>query len=233
MVTDDDIKRFASSLLEVYDAGMDIPAVSASLPELDTSVAYRIARQITALRENRGERRVGFKIGFTNRTIWPIYGVSGPMWGPVWNSTLHELSGAPVTLPNLPRPRLEPEIMFGLKSAARSGMPLERLAGCVDWVSHGFEVVFSPFPDWRFTGADTAAAFGLHGALYVGQRRRFDPDMVTALPGIRVELEGPENRRLSGVGSDVLDGPLQALEFLLDTLAADPDAPFPAAGQWH
>ncbi len=231
MVTSDDIEGFASSLLDAYDCGTQLPPISDSLPDLDAAVAYRIAHRITALRENRGEWRVGCKIGFTNRTIWPLYGVSGPMWGPVWNSTLHELPLAPVALPKLAQPRLEPEIIFGLGSTVYAGMPLSRLAECIDWISHGFEIVFSPFPDWRFTGADTAAAFGLHGALYIGQRQRFAPELAFSLPGMRVDLEGPGNRHLNGFGSDVLDGPLQALSFLLETLAADPDAPTLTAGQ--
>ncbi len=231
MIAQHNIEDLASSLLEAYDTGIQISPISGSFPELDTAVAYRIAHHISAQRMERGERRVGCKIGFTNQTIWPIYGVTGPMWGPIWNTTLHELSDRPVPLPDLPQPRLEPEIILGLKSAIDAGMPFKQIAECIDWISHGFEIVFSPFPDWRFTGADTAAAFGLHGALYVGERRQFVPDMVDTLSGMGIELEGPGNKRLIGSGSDVLGGPLQALRFLLDTLAGDPDAPPLTAGQ--
>ena len=34
--------------------------------------------------------------------------------------------------------------------------------------SHGFELVQSIFPDWKFTGPDTVAGYGLHGALFIG-----------------------------------------------------------------
>ncbi len=231
MVQPREIERFASSLLDVYDNGTQLSPISESLPELDTVIAYRIAHRITALREDRGERRVGCKIGFTNRTIWPLYGVSGPMWGPVWNSTLHELSDEPITLPNLPQPRLEPEIVFGIGANVHSRMSPDRLLDCIDWISHGFEIVFSPFPDWRFTGADTAAALGLHAALYIGRRQRFVPEMATSLPDMRIELAGPGNRCLSGSGSDVLGGPIQALGFLMDILSADPDSPALSEGQ--
>ena len=95
------------------------------------------------------------------------------------------------------------------------------LAGCIDWVSHGFEVVFSPFPGWRFSGADCAAAFGLHGALYLGPRLPLTQSIIDQLPRFRIELEGPGGKRLTGCGADVLDGPLRALGYLLDTLATD------------
>ena len=30
---------------------------------------------------------VGRKIGFTNRGIWPLYGVDAPMWAPLFDRT--------------------------------------------------------------------------------------------------------------------------------------------------
>ena len=218
------IETYTAELLEAYDAGRQIAPISDGDPAFDEKAAYRIAHEITELREARGERRVGRKIGFTNRTIWPIYGVSGPMWGPVWDTTLKEIGDGLHTLSPLPEPRLEPEIAFGLKSAPQAGMSEAELAGCVDWVSHGFEIVFSPFPGWRFSGADCAAAFGLHGALYLGPRSPLTQPIIDQLPRFRIALEGPDGKRLTGCGADVLDGPLRALGYLLDTLATDPGA---------
>jgi len=174
---------------------------------------------------------VGRKIGFTNRTIWPIYGVTGPMWGPVWDTTLNDIGDGLHTLPKVPEPRLEPEIAFGLKSAPQAGMSEAELAGCIDWVSQGFEVVFSPFPGWRFSGADCAAAFGLHGALYLGPRLPLTQSIIEQLPRFCIVLEGSGGKRLTGCGADVLDGPLRALGYLLDTLAADTGARQLGAGE--
>jgi 2-oxo-3-hexenedioate decarboxylase len=42
------------------------------------------------------------------------------------------------------------------------------LLACIDWVAHGFELVQSIFPGWKFSAPDAAAAFGLHGALLIG-----------------------------------------------------------------
>ncbi len=223
-VADAAIETYANELLKSFDAGRQIAPISDCDPAFDAEAAYRIAHEITALREARGERRMGRKIGFTNRTIWPIYGVSGPMWGPVWDTTLYEIGDGLHTLPTVPEPRLEPEIAFGLKFAPQPGMSEAELAGCVDWVSHGFEIVFSPFPGWRFAGADCAAAFGLHGALYLGPRLPLTQSIIDQLPRFRIELEGPGGKRLTGCGADVLDGPLRALGYLLDTLTAEPGA---------
>ncbi len=142
----------------------------------------------------------------------------------MWDTTLHEIGDGLHTLSTVPEPRLEPEIAFGLKSAPQAEMSEAELAGCIDWVSHWLEVVFSPFPDWRFSGADCAAAFGLHWALYLGPRLPLTQSIIDQLPRFRIELEGPGGKRLTGCGADVLDGPLRALGYLLDTLATDHSA---------
>ena len=218
------IEAYTAELLEAYDAGHQITPISDGDPAFDAEAAYRIAHEITALREARGERRVGRKIGFTNRSIWPIYDVTGPMWGPVWDTTLHDIGDGLHTLPNVPEPRLEPEIAFGLKYAPQAGMSEAELAGCIDWVSQGFEIVFSPFPGWRFSDADCAAAFGLHGALYLGPKLPLTQSIIEQLPRFRIVLEGPGGKRLTGCGADVLEGPLRALGYLLETLATDASA---------
>ena len=80
------------------------------------------------------------------------------------------------------QPRLEPEIMFGFARAPRAGMSVAELAGCIEWVAHGFEIVHTHFADWRFAAADTVADFALHGRLFVGPRvpiERFSPTAAT------------------------------------------------------
>ena len=84
-----------------------------------------VADVLRARRIARGDAPRGYKIGFTNRTIWPRYGVFAPIWAPVWRSTLTLLEGseATVSLAGLVQPRLEPEIVFGFVAPPRAGMP--------------------------------------------------------------------------------------------------------------
>jgi len=82
----------------------------------------------------------------------------------------------------------------------------------------------SPFPGWCFSGADSTAALGLHGALYLGTRLPLTQSIIEQLPRFRIALQGPGGKKLTGCGADVLDGPLKALGYLRETLAMDPDA---------
>ena len=53
--------------------------------------SYAAARALHGSRVRAGWRPVGRKIGFTNRRIWPIYGVSSPIWGPVYAGGVERL----------------------------------------------------------------------------------------------------------------------------------------------
>ncbi len=95
-----------------------------------------------ALRQARGERPKGIKIGFTNRTIWPLYDVHQPIWGTVWDTTCHTLDAGArghARLDALCQPRLEPEVVLGLRATPRAGDTLEQLFQALDWLAPGFE----------------------------------------------------------------------------------------------
>src|SRR4051794_30364476 len=94
----------AAALLETQAARRQI----APAADLTMAQAYRIAAEIRDLRLARGERVVGRKIGFTNRTIWDEYGVHAPIWGYVYDRTLHDLN-EPARVADLVEPRIEPE----------------------------------------------------------------------------------------------------------------------------
>ena len=157
-------------LLACLDSGELWPANGGdAFTELPS--AYQTALAVRALRVARGENPRGYKIGFTNRTIWSRYGVFAPIWGSVWESTVSHCNGVgTASLAHLCQPRIEPEAVFGFKSPPRANARLEDLFEALDWVASGFEVVQSHQAHWKFIAAQTVADSGLHGRLLVGQR---------------------------------------------------------------
>jgi 2-oxo-3-hexenedioate decarboxylase len=216
----------AAELLGAADAAALVPLVTARERDFSMADAFVVADRIRSLRLARGERPRGYKIGFTNRSIWPLYGVHEPIWGPVWDSTtqLLDAPAAHTTLAGLSQPRLEPEVVFGFAAAPRAGMNEAELAGCIDWVAHGFEIVHTHFEAWRFKAPDTVADMALHGRLLVGPRvpvARFAA-LGPELAALRVELLRGDEVVDRGEGSVVLDGPLNALRLWVDAMAAQP-----------
>jgi len=217
----------ARELLAALDAVRLVPLLTERDPAFDLKEAFATADALRRLRLGRGERPLGYKIGFTNRGIWARYGVFAPIWGPLWNTTVENVEGgeATVSLAPFSQPRLEPEVMFGLARAPRAGMSEAELAGCIDWVAHGYEIVHTHSADWRFKAADTVADFALHGRLFVGPRVPIAAfaDPARELAAIHVQLLEDGKVIDEGDATIVLDGPLTALRLWVDAMAAQPE----------
>jgi 2-oxo-3-hexenedioate decarboxylase len=219
----------ARELISLHETPREVPPFSERYPGLTAQSGYDAARALHEHRLASGWRPLGRKIGFTNRTIWPRYGVYQPIWGTVYDRTLIRAQGnrARVPLQGLVNPRIEPEICFGLRSAPGSG----RLLDAIEWMAHAIEIVQCHHPGWKLTLPDSTADNGLHGRLIVGAPCAIAPDVEERLPLVRVELLRGEERIDSGVGANVLGSPLLALEHLIDVLARQPGAPALAAGE--
>jgi 2-oxo-3-hexenedioate decarboxylase len=226
----------AGEALAALDARQQVTPFSARIDGFRLADAYRVATDVRARRVARGERPLGRKIGFTNRTIWAEYDVWAPIWGTVYDSTVQRLPGpdARFSLDHMIEPRIEPEIVFGLAHAPQAGMDEADLLGCIDWIAHGFEIVQSIYPGWKFTAADTVAAFGLHGALLIGRPCSVGNDRSAwraALSGFEITLSCDGEEADRGQAANVLGGPLSALRHLVELLAQDAAQPPLAAGE--
>lgn len=214
----------AGELLAAYDGATRLPLLAPRPGGLTLADAYAVADEIRRRRIARGERPLGYKIGFTNRGIWAKYRVHAPIWGPVWDSTVAQFAGTEhtVSLAGLVQPRLEPEIVFGFARGPRAGMSAAELAGCLEWVAHGFEIVHTHFDNWRFEAPDTVADFALHGRLLIGPRvalARFS-EARSELAALHIGLLKNGHVVDQGDGVAVLDGPLDALRIWVDAMHA-------------
>ena len=217
----------AQDLIELDEAPRQVRPFSERYPGLTANEGYAAAHELHAHRIARGWKPVGRKIGFTNRTIWERYGVHEPIWGMVYDRTLVP-PNTPVSLRALAQPRIEPEILFKLKSAPRTSAEHELLS-CIEWMAHSVEIVQCHHPEWKVTLADCTADNGLHGRLIVGPG--FPLEHPDELPKIEARLYKGSQLVDRGVGANVLGSPLVALGYLVGLLAKQPEAPPLRAGE--
>ncbi|WP_350294114.1 hydratase [Limnohabitans sp. Rim8] len=205
----------------------------ASLPA-DAAQAYQTALQVRQLRVVRGEQPRGFKIGFTNRSIWERYQVFEPIWGTVWNTTLsmaNEVGECSVDISRMCQPRLEPELVFAMRCTPPADLTLQSLFESIEWMSSGFEVVQSHAADWKFKLADTITDSGLHAHLVVGKSVQVanvassGEALHAMLVGMSLELMQAGQRVEKGAAFNVLDSPLMALLNFMKALRSCPGAP--------
>lgn len=231
-----ELQRIAAESFAALGTSRQLLPFSTRYPGFGLADAYRVADAVRRARERRGERPLGRKIGFTNRTIWPEYNVHAPVWGYIYDQTVLELppGGVDFSLRGFAEPRIEPEIAFGLGASPAPEMDVRALLGCIEWVAHSFEIVQSIFPGWRFVAADTVAAYGLHGALLLGPRHPVAPQLEhweRMLPAFEIDLFRNGGHADHGRAANVLDGPVLALRHLVGLLASDPISQPLAAGE--
>jgi 2-oxo-3-hexenedioate decarboxylase len=230
-----DVKAVANEVIASLAGHCQIPTFSSRPGGLTLAQAYRVTPLLRAAFEARGEKITGRKIGFTNREMWKVYGVQSPIWGYATNRTTYELASTRVMpVKDFTEPRIEPEIMFGLKAAPLPGMNEATLLDCIEWVTLGYEIVQSIFPGWKFAAADTVAANGVHGALVIGPRhviarRKTEWQRELATFGVELFCNGKLGQR--GGGALVLNSPLLALRHLIELLANDSYNPPLRAGE--
>lgn len=215
------------ALLDARDRRRSTLPPTSQVAGLDLDGAYRVGAALDRRLWKRGHRRAGWKVGFTNRTIWPRFGLKEPILGPVYDRTLR--TATPVgelSLAGFCAPRLEVEVVFGFE--ADGGAPDWRRPG---WMALGFEVVDCHY-GWDLTPADSVADFALHGALVVGPRvHRAAPgftEAVERLDRLEVRLFRNDEPVAEGRGSAVLGHPRAALEFvprLRSNFEAPPHSP--------
>ena len=205
----------------------------ADVVNFDVQAAYQVAYRVQTARVAAGAKVVGRKIGFTNRSLWPVYGVHQPVWGALYDDSVQHLTDGQGHCPLTPwfEPKIEPEIVFHFSKAPQPGSSLPDILACIDWLALGFEMVDSPFPAWKFQAPDCIAVGGLHGRLLVGTPMPVKgPAVLAQLESFKLELLCNGQLRDQGTGANVLGSPLVAVAHLMDVFAMQTFAAPLAAG---
>jgi len=226
---DKDTMDFVKPLLDARTHRGVTSRPSQSIDGFDLEAGYKIAAAADAALCELGWRHVGRKIGFSNRATWAEFDLATPIWAYVYDRTvIHAGIGIDeILVSDLVAPRVEPEIVIGINEhIVNAGSDPDALAGAIDWIAPGFEIVDCHFADWQFTAADILADFGAHARLVIGAKvmvaERDRSSLKAALAGVTVELSCDSTVVATGVGSNALGGPVSALGYLCDTLAAQP-----------
>lgn len=174
--------------------------------ELTIEDAYRVQR---AAVERRGEPLAGYKLGFTNERVQNQVGVDRPAYGRITADTVSDET--PVGVDDYVSPRVEPEIAFVLESIEPPAEVHDVLAA-TRAVLPAIEVVDSRTGSWSPTPADAIADNALAAGVRLGST-------ANAIAGADLSMEAVQLRRNgelveTGVGANVLEGPVRAVRWL-------------------
>ncbi|MGW4759136.1 2-keto-4-pentenoate hydratase [Streptomyces chartreusis] len=184
----------------------DIPSL-ADGNELGIDDAYAIQAALVGRRESRGERVVGFKLGFTSRAKMAQMGISEVVVGRL-TDRMRVADGADVQLSQFIHPKVEPEIAYRLCRDVDPDDPATDIESCVDGMAPAMEIIDSRYRDFRFTHTDVVADNASASGYAIGPWRPFEEAANRAVrlrSGAREEV---------GSTAAILGDPVRALHAL-------------------
>ena len=180
-----DVRALAEELRAAY-AGTQViieTPPSGRVPGFDLDAGYSVEAELVRLRRASGRTTIGRKVGYANKAMWRALRLETLVWAHMYDDTVQHADGqsASLTIRRMCSPKIEPEIVFKLRSPLDGASDVADVLSHVEWIALGFEIIDCVFADWKFQPQDFVAAFGLHAALVVGQRRVVDRAAIPAL----------------------------------------------------
>jgi 2-keto-4-pentenoate hydratase len=177
------VKELAAELLAAYSNGTTLSSPLSTRPNFDMAAAYAVESEFVRLRQEAGRTTTGLKVGYANKAMWRALKLETLVWAHMYDDTVHYTGDnhALLSLDRMVAPKIEPEIVFRMKSPLNASTEPAAILETVEWLAPGFEIIDCPFPDWKFQPTDFVAAFGFHRALIVGQPLRVTPDLISSL----------------------------------------------------
>jgi 2-oxo-3-hexenedioate decarboxylase len=149
--------------------------------------AYAVQDGLVRLREQRGERLIGLKMGFTSEAKRAQMKINDLIFGRLTDAMRIEAGGA-LSLSRFIHPRIEPELAFLLKRPLSGPVNAAAARDAVEAVAPALEVLDSRYRDFRFSLADVIADNSSSAALVVGEWRPLPQDLTQL--AIRLCVDG-------------------------------------------
>ena len=184
--------------------------------ELSITDAYVIQALLTKARVARGERVIGWKLGYTSLVMRQQMGIDSPNFGPLTDAMLLEDGG--LTPQTMTQPRVEPEIALRFARDVPSSADRAAVLDCVGSAHACLEIVDSVWNDYRFKLEDNTADGSSAAGVVLG------PELsLHAIDRIEVSLWVDGEPAGVGVGSDASGHPADGVVWLVAQLAARND----------
>lgn len=200
------LETFAATVDEAARTGSAIPQLTETRADLSVHEAYAIQAMSIARRLERGERRVGVKMGLTSRAKMQQVGVDEVIWGRLTDGMRLEEGGS-FSRARYVHPRAEPEIAFLIKKPLSGNVTAMEAMAAVEAVAPAIEIIDSRYQDFKFTLPDVVADNSSSSGFVVGDW--FPAD--TQIDNLGIILEADGRPVQIGSSAAILGHPVRSL----------------------
>ena len=210
------VDEYAALFLNIFHSHRLEHGPSVPISMLSPDDAYAVQRKVIDRRVLRGERVAGFKVGCTSRAIRHQFGLSEPICGRVMEPHLY-FGNTSLPSQRFHLPAVEPELVLVMgRDFVDEVGPEEPLDTSIDFVSPGIEVHNY---DWWFgppSSQELICSNGLHACLVVGENKVKPKNLDWDMEGVALFKNG--ELAASGVGAEIMGGPMTSLRWLINHL---------------
>lgn len=208
MIDESTARRVAGELVAARAERRTIEPLTGRMA-LTMADAYRIQAFVTALRLQRGERVVGWKLGYTSAAMREQMRVEQPNFGPLTDVMVLQ-NGARAGA-HLTHPRVEPEIALVLaRPLSGAGVTRDDVVAAIGRAVASLEVVDSVYTDYRFRIEDNTADGSSAAQVVLGA----DLPSGVDLAAIEVVLEHNGQRVATATGTAAMGHPAEGVAWL-------------------
>lgn len=199
------LKNIANTLDEAAFSARSTQQVSHS-HKINLEEAYQIQKLSLEKRYERGEKLIGYKLGFTSKAKMEQMGVHELIWGRLTNK-MHIENGGTLSSTNFIHPRVEPEIAFLIKKRIDKAIALEEATAYLEGVAGALEVIDSRYENFKFSLEDVIADNCSSAGYVIG--KWYPADTPVHNLGIVMSINGKESQK--GNSNAILGNPLESL----------------------
>lgn len=201
-----DISSAAKKLDNAAKMAVAVPQLSKT-QSFTLEEAYEIQKRSIDLRLERGEKLVGFKMGFTSLAKMEQMGVHDMIWGRLTDE-MYIKNGNNTPISRYIHPRAEPEICFRIRKTIDKAIPVKELPDYVDGVAAAIEIIDSRYEDFKFSLEDVIADNCSSSGFVIGD---WHPAS-TPIQNVGITVLHDNKSIAYGSSAAILDNPWKALE---------------------
>ncbi len=195
------IEAIAQQLDEASDKATSVAQISLTQP-FDLKAAYEIQRLSIQRRLDRGERLVGYKMGFTSKAKMEQMGVHDLIWGRLTDAMFYD-SHTDLPIAKFIHPRAEPEIAFMVSQDITEVLTLDKAKDYVSHVAVALEIIDSRYQNFKFSLEDVVADNCSSSAFALGEWMPVSHNV----EGILMSMVFDDIVKGSGNSNAILDNP--------------------------
>lgn len=155
----------------------EVARLTEAAPELSLPEAYQVQAAGVALRVERAERIIGYKMGLTSEAKRKQMNLDRPVYGTLTDA-MQVAAGGSFSLAGKIHPKIEPEVAFRTRAALRGRISRdEALAACGE-VFPAMEILDSRYVGFKYFSLVDVVADNSSSAYFVCAERGEDPRKV-------------------------------------------------------